>query len=529
MRKAIGGLLVFIGSVFALVSLPFLAHTAVNAVFVLLFQRPVPGWWWRLVGPIQNIVALPIVAFAFVVKLGPQLSLIVPLIVCLVLLSLGLLILALGLRMLRKRQARPSAGASAVVGMLLLLTVAACGQAPTTEPTVAARPGTLLVQWSIWGGSEHLALYEEIVDLFETQHPDITVQLVTVADFTNYLTKLQTLLAAGTPPDVMTLGNEWFPAFLDKGAFQNLTPYVEADEALDLEAYIPLTLEVLTRDGKLYALPANFSVDALYYNQDAFDEAGVPYPDDTWTWESLLDAAQQLTVRDESGRVVRYGWSDTGLNMWPWIWQNGGLVFDNERNPTRATLTDPAVVEAVQFYYDLSLRHKVAPNVAELQQTPLREMFMSGRVAMIYDNVGAQVPFAEISEFDWDVAMLAQGRQRATPMAENGYAMSADTANPDAAWTLIKFLSGPDAVKVVVGAGGAMPSLRALAESDEMAVKQAFLDSVPFSKPIFSAPQMLDMLAVFRNEQPLMAMGLKPVPVTLESMNEAFNDMLGAR
>ena len=226
--------------------------------------------------------------------------------------------------------------------------------------------------------------------------------------------------------------------------------------------------------------------------------------------------------------MIQYGWTDSALNMWPWIWQNGGQVFDDERNPSSSTLTDPAVVEAVQFYYDLSLKHKVAPNVAELQQTPQREMFMSGRVAMSYDNCGAQVPFGEITDFKWDVAKLAMGKERVTPMAENGYALSAASEHPQEAWTLIKFLSGPKAVRVLVQAGGSMPCLKALSGSDEVQVKQAFIDSIPYARPIFSAPQMLDMLAVFRNEQPLMAMGLKSVPDTLESINDQFNEMLGA-
>jgi multiple sugar transport system substrate-binding protein len=417
-----------------------------------------------------------------------------------------------------------------LVGLVTLIVwpQAACQKASESTPTVEAPPGVVVVQWANWGGSQHLALYEQIIDMFEAGHPGIQVQLVAVADFMNYLTKLQTLLAAGTPPDVITLGNEWFPAFMHKGAFADLTPYIENDPDLDLDGYIPRTLEVLTHDGRLYALPKDFSVDALYYNKGAFDAAGVPYPDEAWTWETLLDAAQKLTVRDSEGRVVQYGWTDSGFNMWPWIWQNGGQIFDHERSPTRCTLTDPAVVEAVQFYYDLSLKHKVAPNVAELQQTPQRELFMAGRVAMSTDNCGAQVPLAEITDFEWDVAMLPKGRERVTPMAENGYALSAASRHREAAWTLIKFLSGPQAVRVIVSAGGAMPCLKSLAESGEANVKPAFLESVPYARPIFSAPQMLDMLAIFRNEQPLMAMGLKSVPDALQSMDERFNEMLGA-
>ncbi len=531
MKKVWGGILTLIGGLIALACVPFLLHALMNALFALILQQPVPAWWWRAIAPIQNIVALPILAFAFVIKMGPTLSLVIPVVILAVVQTVGVLILWAGLRMLRRPGSGKGRGIASAAGVLLVLfSLFACQKQPAAvEPTIEAPPGTVLLQWSNWGGSESVALQQEIVRNFEATHPGIKVQLVTVADFTNYLTKLQTLLASGTPPDVMTLGNEWFPAFLEKGAFQELTPYVAGDAELNLDDYIPLTLQVLTRDSKLYALPADFSVDALYYNLDAFDAAGLAYPDDTWTWDTLLSAAQQLTERDASGRAIRYGWSDTALNLWPWIWQNGGTVFDNERDPTRCTLTDPAVVDAVQFYYDLSLKYKVAPNVAELQQTPLREMFIAGRVAMIYDNVGAQVPFSQITDFRWDVAKLAMGKERVTPMAENGYAMSAATAHPEEAWTLIKYLSSPEAVRVIVGAGGGMPALKALAESGEFRVKPAFLESVPYSKPIFSAPQMLDMLAVFRNEQPLMAMGLKPVPETLRSMNEIFNEMLGAQ
>jgi len=126
------------------------------------------------------------------------------------------------------------------------------------------------------------------------------------------------------------------------------------------------------------------------------------------------------------------------------------------------------------------------------------------------------------------VAKLARGKERVTPMAENGYALSTTSAHPEEAWTLIKFLSGPEAVRVLVRAGGSMPCLKELSGSDEVKVKQAFIDSIPYARPIFSAPQMLDMLAVFRNEQPLMAMGLKSVPDTLQSINDQFNELLGA-
>jgi hypothetical protein len=107
-KKIFGVVLAVVGGVLTLVLVPFLAHAVMNAIYVLLLGRPVPGWWWRLIGPIQNVVALPAVAFAFVIKVGSTMSLIAPLIVFGVLTAVGVLLLWLGVRMVRKgRSVKP--------------------------------------------------------------------------------------------------------------------------------------------------------------------------------------------------------------------------------------------------------------------------------------------------------------------------------------------------------------------------------------------------------------------------------------
>ena len=107
-KKIFGVVLVVLGGVLTCVLLPFLAHSVMNVIFALLLGQPVPGWWWRLIGPIQNVVALPAVAFAFVIKVGSTMSLVAPLIVFGVLTALGLLLLWLGVRMVRKgRSVKP--------------------------------------------------------------------------------------------------------------------------------------------------------------------------------------------------------------------------------------------------------------------------------------------------------------------------------------------------------------------------------------------------------------------------------------
>jgi hypothetical protein len=104
MKKIIGVVLTISSGLLTLALLPFLAHTVMNVIHVLWLGQPVPGWWWQLIGPIQNVLALPSVAFAFVIKVGSAMSLIAPLIVILILMTLGLVLFWLGLRMVRKKR-----------------------------------------------------------------------------------------------------------------------------------------------------------------------------------------------------------------------------------------------------------------------------------------------------------------------------------------------------------------------------------------------------------------------------------------
>ena len=103
-KKIVGGILSLLGGLLTLLLLPFLVHTVINVIFVLILGQPVPGWWWQLIGSLQNILALPIVAFAFVIKVGSAMSLIGPLIVILVIMAVGILLLRLGLRLMRKER-----------------------------------------------------------------------------------------------------------------------------------------------------------------------------------------------------------------------------------------------------------------------------------------------------------------------------------------------------------------------------------------------------------------------------------------
>ena len=76
----------------------------------------------------------------------------------------------------------------------------------------------------------------------------------------------------------------------------------------DLSQHYPATITGATLNGQIYGIPelAHPGRTGLFYNKTLFDEAGVDYPDDTWTYDDLLAAAIELTNPDE----LRWGFMD---------------------------------------------------------------------------------------------------------------------------------------------------------------------------------------------------------------------------
>ena len=96
--------------------------------------------------------------------------------------------------------------------------------------------------------------------------------------------------------------------FVDKGAFLPLDDFIaDAQYPLDVSIYLPGVMEPGQWNGAQYLLPKDFSPLAIYYNKKLFDEAGVAYPQEGWTWDDLLATAQQLTKTDASGNVTQWG------------------------------------------------------------------------------------------------------------------------------------------------------------------------------------------------------------------------------
>ncbi|HLU26920.1 MAG TPA: extracellular solute-binding protein, partial [Glycomyces sp.] len=159
--------------------------------------------------------------------------------------------------------------------------------------------GSEAVRVVSWADYRELQIDQEILDSFRVRHPEIPVVYESLEGSGIYREKVLTSIAAGTPPGVFLLDGIDLPAFVNRGVVLDLAPFA-ARVGVDLSVFHPRLVE-LFRDGRgLWAFPKDFTPMVIYYNRDAFDEAGVPYPRPGWTWAEFLETAKRLT-RDTDG------------------------------------------------------------------------------------------------------------------------------------------------------------------------------------------------------------------------------------
>ena len=177
------------------------------------------------------------------------------------------------------------------------------------------------VTWGMWGSPAEIKTHQRVADAFMVSHPDIEV-IIWGQPWGDYFTKLKTLWAAGDKegiPDVLFLSP--VVTYAGQGVLEPLDPFIKAS-GYDTSDYWPSLLQFGILKGTIYGLPRDIGLEVLYYNKDIFDEAGVDYPTNFWTWDDLKLASSKLSRITSSGRVQRYALAMEGGKYQLFIGQN---------------------------------------------------------------------------------------------------------------------------------------------------------------------------------------------------------------
>ncbi|MDD5614552.1 MAG: extracellular solute-binding protein, partial [Candidatus Omnitrophica bacterium] len=228
-----------------------------------------------------------------------------------------------------------------IILIFIFMGVLGCGQKTPKDSLQSVR-------FAFWGSPEEVQIITQAIRGWQKKNPGIDVVLEHTP-YGGYASKILTRIAGGDAPDIIAAEVGLFTNFWAKGVFLELSSLIKQDENFSIDRFFGPIASHFTVDDKVYGIPRDVAPFAcVYYNKNIFDDNNIPYPNDDWNWDDLLDIARQLTLRDARGRVQRYG-------FYSWAWQNfvlssGGSLVDDVKNPTKINLDSQESREGLQFY-----------------------------------------------------------------------------------------------------------------------------------------------------------------------------------
>lgn len=343
----------------------------------------------------------------------------------------------------------------AAIGLSIVLAIgcfAGCGksekEAQESGDTVSGE-----IRYAFWDAGQQ-AYLEECAKRFNETYPDVEV-ILEPSSWNEYWTKLEAGATGGSIADVFWMNGPNIMKYAEGGILMGIDELV-AEANLDMTKYPEALVDLYNVNGVQYAIPKDFDTIGVWYNKAIFDEAGVPYPSDDWTWEDMADAAKQLTKSD--GSVYGIGaYYDNQSIIYNTIPAAGGYVISDDKTKSGYDLEETQ--QGVQCWVDL---HKagVTPTQAQLEETEANVQFLSGRLAMYWCGSWFvnQVLESDIKD-SVDVAALPSiNGNRATVIHGLGNCIAGNTKNPVAAWKWVEFLSGEEANILSAEMGAAIPA-----------------------------------------------------------------------
>jgi sn-glycerol 3-phosphate transport system substrate-binding protein len=322
---------------------------------------------------------------------------------------------------------------------LALVTGAAFAQAPVEVPFF----------YPVAVGGPITKIIDGLAADFEKDNPGIKLKPIYSGSYQESIAKALTAVKSGDPPVTSILLSTDMFTLIDEDAIVPFDELIKtADDKKWLASFYPAFMENSQTGGKTWGIPFQRSTVVLYYNKEAFKDAGLDPNKPPATWTEMREFAQKLTKRDASGNVTQWGVQIPSSGFPYWLFQ--GLAIENGVNLMNQAGTEvyydkPEVVGALQYWLDLVNKYKVhPPGIVEWGTTP--KDFFERKVAMMWTTTGNLTNVKNNAKFDFGVAMLPAEKRRGSPTGGgNFYIFKKSTpAQREAAFKFIKWITTPE-------------------------------------------------------------------------------------
>lgn len=363
-----------------------------------------------------------------------------------------------------------------IKGMLAGTALALAASVPATAADVE-----LEFYFPVAVGGKAAETIESLTNDYVAQNPGVSIDAVYAGSYQDTVAKVLTAARGGDAPQLSVILSVDMFTLLDEDLilpFDDFAKTVEDKEWLN--SFYPAFMKNSQTGGKTYGIPFQRSTPVLYWNKEAFAEAGLDPNTPPTTWEEMVEMGRKLVKKNSDGQVERWGVRIPSSGFPYWLFQglttqNDVILANSDGNETN--FDDPAVVEALEYMISLSKEEGVmAPGIIEWGATP--KAFFEGQTAMMWTTTGNLTNVRNNAPFDFGVAMLPANKRRGAPTGGGNFYMFKGSSDAElaAAFDFIKWISAPkQAAKWTIATGYVAPRPDAW-DTPEM---KAYTDAFP--------------------------------------------------
>jgi multiple sugar transport system substrate-binding protein len=282
------------------------------------------------------------------------------------------------------------------VALCFVMLLSACAPTPATTEQ-AAQPAAEKVTLNLWIFEGEEGFLPKLKEGFETKFPNITLEITEIPE-SDYVTKIDTALAAGTTPDIAYIyETRWIKA----GKFLPIDEIVAKNNINLADFNQGIVQDICAMNGKLYCLGTYTGAVLLFYNKDMFDAAGLPYPSPTvpMSIDEYAAIAAKLTKPNDDITKRVYGGS-AGSSMW---WSDKATRFSSDGRTIEGYLNDASTIHAYEVLTDM-VKNGYAPSEADSALIGDVDLLCTNQMAMnIIDNIIA-IKNCEEANINWGAA-----------------------------------------------------------------------------------------------------------------------------
>ncbi len=322
-------------------------------------------------------------------------------------------------------------------------------------------------------------------------------------------TKLIVQCATGAGPAIVDVySQEQMINLVNAGVLLDLTPYAEDMGCRPGHTY-PALQDALLVDGKQYRYPCNVWANCLIYNEEIFDDHGVPYPKGDWTWEDFIETARQLREskpRSGETHITFANWNGGGLFSEMLAGLQGRMFTEDGLH---CALDSPEGIRAAQAYYDLIHTHHAIPSPREMANMPSQggwgsgglTLFSMGKAAMLIIGRWYLIQVPNYPDVRGKLGAVRMPRFEGYPQTgladTRAAAINAQSPHWREALNFLKYLASEEYGQLIVHDGDSLPPNPKLATCGEARVNeiapdpafhQPFVDAIEDARPWDTSP-----------------------------------------